>query len=1124
MILRSLRYYWRIHLAVLAGAAVTTAVLTGALLVGDSVRGNLRSLVLERLGRIEHALISEKFFREDLSRDLKNNADLQKYFDAAVPAISVSATAVAQDTGARAMSITVHGIDNRMNALYAGDTSITAKLTKQQGQVFPSVVLTESLQKELGAKAGSIVLLSLQKPGDIHPETILGERDITNVVRRLRLIVTGIVPERGPGGLTLRPHQTSPQNAFVELKVLQRTLESNAKVNTLYVSSKSATGNSKILENALAEVLQFSDSGLRTKIARQEIVLESSEIILNPRLVGKAENAARNLGANNRDIFTYLANTIRTKERTTPYSTITAIAASAGLVLLDGTPAPPLKDDQILLNEWTAKDLDAKTGDEVEVSYYGIATGNQLVTRSAKFHLTGTIAMKGFAVDSSLAPEYPGIQDTDDISDWSPPFPVDLKLIRPIDEEYWDLYHAAPKAFISLHGGQRLWSSRFGNLTSLRITPPTRSDPIRFRQHFENELKGLITPADIGLMLQPVRQQGLQAANGSTDFGALFTGFSFFLILSAVMLSGLLFRLGAEQRSAELGTLLAIGFTTRSVSRRLLLEGFILAAIGILIGTVLAALYAWLMLTGLRSWWQAAVGSSYLQLHTNIQTLLMGAVVSLFAMLFSLWWSVRRLSKLPVPALLAGSSSALADIHPSRWGRSIAFIFLVLGVAFVIAASKSLAASGLFFAAGTCLLISALAFLTIWLRKTQHKKLSSSGIAAAASMAARNASRNPGRSLLSAALIACACFVIVAVGVNRRDLKFDLNDRNSGTGGYPLLGESTIPLLHDLATAKGREDLGIPHDVSLVLQNTQITSFRLLPGEDASCLNLYRPEKPRILGVPIRQIDRGGFEFRQTTAKDPQTRENPWRLLEQELEPGVVPAFGDYNSVLWILHLGLNQDLVVPDAFGKSLRLRFVGLLKGSVFQSEILISEKNFLKHFPGESGYSYFLIDVPSSCRQEVSVKLEEALADYGFDSKSTGKIIENYHAVENTYLSTFQTLGGLGLLLGTTGLGIILVRNVIERRGELATMRAFGYQRKFLAFMVLAENVFLLCIGILIGTLTAAITVAPHLFQDSAGLPWGSLLLTLVLVIVVGLTSSIAAVSAILRVPLLPALKAE
>lgn len=1124
MILRSLRYYWRIHLAVLAGAALTTAVLTGALLVGDSVRGSLRSLVLERLGRIEHALISEKFFREDFSRDLKNNADFQKYFDAVVPAISVSATAVAEDSGARATSITVHGVDNRMNALYGGNRSFAEMLAKPQSQIFPSVVLTESLQKELGAKAGSIVLLSLQKPGDIHPETILGERDLTDVVRKLRLIVTRIVPERGPGGLTLRPHQTSPQNAFVELKVLQRVLESNAKVNTLYVSSKSTTGDSKTLENALAGIFKFSDSGLRTKIAQQEIVLESSEIILNPRLAAKVETAARNLGASNREIFTYLANTIRTKERTVPYSTITAIGSSAGLILSDGTPPPPLKDDQILLNEWTAKDLGAQTGEAIEVSYYGIVTGNQLVTQSSRFHLAGIVAMKGLAVDNSLAPEYPGIQDTDDISDWSPPFPVDLKLIRPIDEEYWDLYRTAPKAFISLNSGQRLWSSRFGNLTSLRITPPTGSDPVRFRQQFKNELKGLVTPADIGLMFQPVRQQGLQAANGSTDFGALFTGFSFFLILSAAMLSGLLFRLGAEQRSAELGTLLAIGYTTRSVSGRLLLEGFILAAIGILIGTALATFYAWLMLTGLRNWWQAAVGSSYLQLHTNIQTLLIGAVLSLFAMLFSLWWSVRQLSKLPVPVLLAGSSSALADIHPSRWGRAIAFIFLVLGMALVMAASKSLAASGLFFGAGMCLLISALAFLTMWLRKTQHKKLSSSGIAAAASMAARNTSRNPGRSLLSAALVACACFVIVAVGVNRRDLKLNLNDRNSGTGGYPLLAESTIPLLHDLATAKGREDLGIPHDASLTVENTGITSFRLLPGEDASCLNLYRPEKPRILGVPKRQIDRGGFEFQQTIAKDPQSPKNPWRLLEQELEPGVVPAFGDYNSVLWILHLGLNKDLIVPDASGKPLRLRFVGLLKGSVFQSEILISEKNFLKHFPGERGYSYFLIDVPSSRAQDVSVKLEDALADYGLDSKSTGEIIENYHAVENTYLSTFQTLGGLGLLLGTTGLGIILVRNVIERRGELATMRAFGYQRKFLALMVLAENAFLLCIGILTGTLTAAITVAPHLFQDSAGLPWGSLLLTLLLVIVVGLASSIAAVSAILRVPLLPALKAE
>ncbi len=1088
MILSSLKYFWRIHLAVIAGAAVTTAVLTGALLVGDSVRGSLKSLVLERLGKIDYALVSEKFFREDLARDLN-----------AVPAITASATAVAQNTGARATGITVHGIDNRMNVFYDKNNSITEKLSKQPGQIFQSVVITQALQKELDVKVGDTILLTLQKPGDIHPETVLGERDISNVIRKLRLIVTEVVSELGPGGLTLRPHQTSPQNAFVDLKVLQRSLENNNKVNTVYVSSK--TSDPKTVESALGKVFQFRDSGLRTKVSNQEIIVESSEIILEPKLTEKAKQAATKLEAKSYEVFTYLANTIRDKDRVVPYSTITAIDRFA------------LHGDQIMLNEWTAKDLQAKQGDEIEITYYALATGNQLVTHSGKFHVAATLAMRGLAIDTSLAPEYPGIENTKHISDWNPPFPVNLKLIRPIDEEYWDQYHAAPKAIISLDAGKRLWSSRFGTLTSLRIRPPSGSDPASFKQKYEDELKSLLTPSDIGWIFQPVREQGLQAAQGSTDFGSLFAGFSFFLIASAAMLSGLLFRLGAEQRSAELGTLLAIGYPARTISRRLLTEGLILAVIGILIGTALAAFYAWLMLTGLRSWWQAAVGSSYLQLYTSPQTLIIGAIVSLFAMLFSLWWSIRRLAKVPVPALLAGSSVSTNN-QPSRWGRIIAFTFLFLGLALVIAASQSATASELFFGAGTCLLISALAFLTVWLRKTQHKRLASMGISAAASMAARNTSRNPGRSLLSAALVACACFVIIAVGVNRRDLKLNLNDRNSGTGGYPLLAESTIPLLQDPATEKGRESLGIP--------DAQITSFRLLAGEDASCLNLYRPEKPRILGVPEEQIARGGFEFQEIASKD--HKENPWPLLDQDLGTEIVPAFGDYNSVLWILHSGLNKDLVVNDSSGKPLHLRFVGLLKGSVFQSEILISEKNFLRYFPNESGYSYFLIDAPADQVQNISTKLEDALADYGFDAKSTGEIIKNYHAVENTYLSTFQTLGGLGLLLGTTGLGIILVRNVIERRGELATMRAFGYQRKFLALMVLAENAFLLCIGILTGALTAVITVTPHLLQDYAGIQWSSLLLTLILVIVVGLVSSIAAVSVILRMPLLPALKAE
>jgi ABC-type antimicrobial peptide transport system permease subunit len=153
-----------------------------------------------------------------------------------------------------------------------------------------------------------------------------------------------------------------------------------------------------------------------------------------------------------------------------------------------------------------------------------------------------------------------------------------------------------------------------------------------------------------------------------------------------------------------------------------------------------------------------------------------------------------------------------------------------------------------------------------------------------------------------------------------------------------------------------------------------------------------------------------------------------------------------------------------------------------------------------------------------------LERTLTDYGFDSSTTAEKLAAFQAVENTYLSTFQALGGLGLILGTVGLGIILIRNVIERRGELATLRAFGFQRTTLALLVLGENGFLLVLGIVIGGISAVTAVAPHLLAGASDVPWLSLTTTLVVVFLVGMLASSAAVRAALRIPLLPALKAE
>jgi len=335
-----------------------------------------------------------------------------------------------------------------------------------------------------------------------------------------------------------------------------------------------------------------------------------------------------------------------------------------------------------------------------------------------------------------------------------------------------------------------------------------------------------------------------------------------------------------------------------------------------------------------------------------------------------------------------------------------------------------------------------------------------------------------------------------------------------------MRGQSDVALIQNLNNPDSLFDLGFADADAEALKNIGFYSFRLRPGEDISCRNLYRPHEPRLLGVPKAQVDRGGFRFQSLLAET----EAPWTLLDQDLGPGVIPAFGDANSVMWILHLAIGDDLVMRNENGEKIRLRLVGLLARSIFQSELLISEENFEKHFPSQTGYSYFLIDSQPEQVADVTTILEKNLSRYGFDILSTGQLLSGFLAVENTYLSTFQSLGGLGLLLGTLGLGIILIRNTMERRSELATLQAFGFSKSRLSALVLIENWFLLAFGMSIGSISALVAVSPHLLATGNMVPLGSLGVTLLVIFAVGSLASLLALRLAFRTPLLSALKEE
>jgi putative ABC transport system permease protein len=364
-------------------------------------------------------------------------------------------------------------------------------------------------------------------------------------------------------------------------------------------------------------------------------------------------------------------------------------------------------------------------------------------------------------------------------------------------------------------------------------------------------------------------------------------------------------------------------------------------------------------------------------------------------------------------------------------------------------------------------------------------------------------------------LLASATFLIVATATNTKDLRrADVTRRDSGAGGFALQAVSSVPLPFDPATPTGRANLGFSAEDEAALSGVTVVSFLASPGEDISCLNLARPASPRILGVPLAMVERGGF-----TVAVPGAARSPWTLLDEPLPDGVVPAFGDAASVQWTLHSGLGRAYAVPAG-----RLRFVGLLQGSLFARELLVSETSFRRLFPSITAPSCFLIETPPGREDQVAEVLRRNLGDMGLQVRRSGEVLNDFVRVQNTYLSVFLTLGGLGLLLGTVGLGVTLVRNAAERRRELALLSAIGFSQRAVAGTLMMENEALLVGGLLWGTLTALVAVLPHLASEHFHANWMALLSVLSAVLVVGLATCLAAVWAVLRADLVPALRQE
>jgi len=565
---------------------------------------------------------------------------------------------------------------------------------------------------------------------------------------------------------------------------------------------------------------------------------------------------------------------------------------------------------------------------------------------------------------------------------------------------------------------------------------------------------------------------------------------SFFVLLAGIILSLLLYNLTIHSRVEQIGVMRSIGLPKSFIRGSLLAETGLIALVGGLFGLLLTWAYNELIFAGLNGIWQDIIRTDVISLRLNPGTLATGYGINVFIGIVGLFFAINTLLNKQL-AQLKKSGSGFRTKRFKNFETYVAILSGIIAIMILIwqvLQNKSYDPTSFFMAGGLLLLSLSLATDLLF----YHLDKSSSHKTNIWRLAWKNAVRNRGRSFSIILLLALGTFLIVTVGANRKNPFGTEISEESGTGGFLFFAETTVPVLQDLNDPETQRSYSLD-------QSMEFVQIRVADGDDASCLNLHAISHPRLLGINPELLS-GRFSF---ATKTPYLdEEDPWGSLDQVFEGNIIPGIADQTIIQWSLMKSVGDTLWYTDQLGEEYGILLIGGLVSSVFQGNLIISEDNFIKHYPSSSGSNIILVEGDPAIREGIADELNSGLRDFGLNLQFTPERLAEFSSVENTYLSIFLLLGALGLLIGTLGLGIVLARNIQERQQEIALQRAVGISKRKIFTGIIIEYSTLMILGILIGSIAAIVSVLPGLLSPGAEVQLGSLIGLIAIIIANGL----------------------
>ena len=1059
---RSLRHYRARHGVFAATAALTAALLSSALLTGESLQAGLQAGLHARLGAARSAvLLAEGVFPADLGQRLPRT-------EAALLLRGELLTAGGEVCASDAQVIGLRE---------------TLRRDQETGGAGFRTELNGRARDVLRAAEGAVRFV---KPSLHAAELPLGQVKESRLVRRS---LTPVLPSAQrplnaallPGDFALRPASLPPVNVFAPLAALAKSAGVPGMANLLLSALPPQE-----LARALAQALTPEACGLVLEEQRAQggepvTVIKSRRVFLPSGLREALEQAGLKVSA-----ATYhLADECAAGGRSTPYGFVAAVTPDGALVPRD------LRDDETVIHAWLAETLGVNTNASVTVAWRRFEAGGRLVETQGLFHVRGVIPMAAAAEARRAMPVFPGLEGVDSCAAWDVGLPMEEERLNDAaNEAYWKAWRETPKLFFTHAAGKAAFGTVFGDAMSLSVA----ADAAAVRAVLRT-----IPPERLGFQVRPVWEEGLAAARGTTDFRLLFVGMAFIVVAASLLLVSLSLALALEARKSEIALFRALGWSSGRVALALAAEWGVPLCAGTVAGGCGGALFARALVWSLgRFWRDAFAGAEPLFLFSAPVAVLAAAISIVLTLLVLLHVTRRYAASLPTEVWQTqGAADAVRVPDGGAPPRRVSAASVCGGVlalaalAVMVWRPEGTAANGAFFGAGFLLMVSILLFLAslgeAWRRAAAGRSAVQTPVAAGVARALAV----PRRSAPVVILLAVGLFLSVGILAMRHDPAAGSEHPWSGSGGFRAIVTSAVA-----------QDRARGLDLARAASGAEgVVPVRVREGDEAGCLNMNAPQTPRLLGLEARVMARA-------RAFEPREAGGVWSPLERLLPDGAIPALAADRAMLQYslkARAGLTDGAVMTYAGsdGTPWRVRIVGVLpvRSGILQGALLIDERFFVQMFP-EEGYRMWLCDyAPYALREAADAARRPATGQRsqaaalrhpapGVTVETVEERLRVLGAMEASYLDLFLVLGALGLLLGTAGLSLVILRGVDERRDEFALLAAVGVARRAVVRLLAAEYGLLVAAGLVSGILPALVAIQPAARSLGGALPWGTM----------------------------------